>query len=255
MNNKLIISNIQRFSLSDGEGIRTTVFIKGCSLKCPWCANPENINNHIEKYYDLERNFYGTFGFEITLNNLYEEIIKDKIYYENGGVTFSGGEPLLWIKELEPLLIKLKKERINICFETSLYIPVDNLKLAIKYADFIITDLKILDKDLVSSVLKNNLDLYLKNIEYLFKNYDNTKIVIRIPVSNEYVLSNIEEYKKIIKKYNPSRVEIFKLHNLGEKKYKLLNKKITNFEEVSDDRLNDFKNEIGKICNVKVLKF
>ena len=52
MDNKIIISNIQHFSLSDGEGIRTTVFFKGCNLKCPWCANPENINKYIEKYYD-----------------------------------------------------------------------------------------------------------------------------------------------------------------------------------------------------------
>ncbi len=255
MDNRVIVSNIQRFSLSDGDGIRTTVFLKGCSLRCPWCANPENINNYIEEYYDSERNLKGKFGYEISLNDLYEEIIKDKIYYENGGVTFSGGEPLLWIKEIEPLLIKLKKEKINICFETSLYIPDANLKLAIKYADFIITDLKILDEDLVRKVLKNDLNLYLKNSDYLFNNFDRNKIILRIPVSNEYVINDYDKYIKFIKKYKPSKVEIFKLHNLGEKKYKLLNKKVTKFEEVSDNKLNDFKNEIGKVCIVNILKF
>ena len=60
---KVIISNIQRFSLHDGPGIRTTVFFKGCSLKCPWCSNPENINFNIEEYYENDEKKY--FGYEI----------------------------------------------------------------------------------------------------------------------------------------------------------------------------------------------
>ena len=104
----MIVTNIQHFCLHDGDGIRTTVFLKGCSLRCPWCANPENINMNIEKYVEklnnkeIEKNY----GFNITIDELYSEIVKDKNFYSNGGgVTFSGGEPILQINELEDLLI------------------------------------------------------------------------------------------------------------------------------------------------------
>ena len=126
----MIVTNIQHFCLHDGYGIRTTVFLKGCSLRCPWCANPENINMNIEKYVEklnnkeIEKNY----GFNITIDELYSEIVKDKNFYSNGGgVTFSGGEPILQINELEDLLIKLNNENINITFETALFVPKDYL--------------------------------------------------------------------------------------------------------------------------------
>ena len=86
------ITNIQHFCLHDGPGIRTTIFLKGCNLTCPWCANPENISYNIETY-DKDK----TFGYDISLNKLKKEILKDKTFYSlnDGGVTFSGGEPLL----------------------------------------------------------------------------------------------------------------------------------------------------------------
>ena len=132
---KVRITNIQRFCLSDGPGIRTTVFLKGCNLNCPWCANPENIEYEFNDYIK-DNGEKGIFGYDIELENLFEEIMKDKEYYKmnNGGVTFSGGEPLLQIKRLEPILKKLKENKINICFETALNIPKDLLLIAIKYA-------------------------------------------------------------------------------------------------------------------------
>ncbi len=255
MSSKVIVSNIQRFSLTDGEGIRTTVFLKGCSLKCPWCANPENINHSIERYHDADNNKDGVFGREMTIDEIYSEVVKDKVYYDNGGVTFSGGEPLLWINEYEELLKRLKDENINICFETSLFVKKEYMELALKYADSMIVDLKILDSDLTKNVLMNNLSLYLDNIETLFKIFDPSKIVIRIPVSNEYVISNSDKYVDFIKKYTPKRVELFKLHNLGEKKYLLLGLKMNKYEEVSDSDLDDFKNKLESVCETALLKF
>ncbi len=73
---KVIVSDIQRFSLHDGPGIRTTVFFKGCNLRCPWCSNPENLEFNIIPYeYENEK---GTYGYEITLEELEKEILKDK---------------------------------------------------------------------------------------------------------------------------------------------------------------------------------
>ena len=101
MKEKILISNIQRFSLQDGPGIRTTLFLKGCNLRCPWCANPENLENNIKKIVKDNREYI--FGYYMEVEKLKEELIKDKSYYElnNGGVTFSGGEPLLQFKKLE----------------------------------------------------------------------------------------------------------------------------------------------------------
>ena len=117
---KNIITNIQRFCLQDGPGIRTVVFFKGCNLNCPWCSNPENISFDIETSVDREI----TYGKEYNCKDLYDEIIKDKIYYKNsGGVTFSGGEPLWHVFEIKELLEKIKREKISIVFETTLSIP------------------------------------------------------------------------------------------------------------------------------------
>ena len=144
---KVRVSNIQRFSLHDGPGIRTTVFMKGCNLKCPWCCNPENIDYNFTAFNNLNVNEKGVFGFDIELDELYNELIKDSSYFKinNGGITFSGGEPLLQIKKLEPLLIKLKKHNINLCLETALQVPFEFVEIASKYFDEIIIDIKILE--------------------------------------------------------------------------------------------------------------
>lgn len=134
----ILYTNIQRFSLHDGPGIRTTVFLKGCSIRCPWCSNPENLSNQIQRYIkDGQEAFYGSF---MEPDELYAEILKDKNFYIGeiddysisnceemnrlpGGVTFSGGECLLQIEQLIPLLKRLRDEHIHITVESSLFVP------------------------------------------------------------------------------------------------------------------------------------
>ena len=239
---KVRVTNIQRFSLQDGPGIRTTVFFKGCSIRCPWCSNPENLKPEIEEYDG------GIFGLDIELEELEKEILKDKKYYKTGGgVTFSGGEPLLQFKRIEKLLENLKKQNINICVETSLYVPEELVGIALKYVDEFIVELKILDKKQAKEILKGNVEQYYLNIEKLLKN--NINIKLRIPVTKEYTLKH--ENKKLllqlIEKYKPKDIEIFKIHRLGEKKYKVLNKQMPQFEDVSDEELQEFLQEIVKL--------
>ena len=108
-NDEILISNIQRFSLHDGPGIRTTVFLKGCTLKCPWCANPENILYKSEAY-QTENGRAGVYGQWTTSDELYGEVMKDAVFYaQGGGVTYSGGEPLMQARPLLPLMEKLKR--------------------------------------------------------------------------------------------------------------------------------------------------
>ncbi len=250
------ITNIQHFSLDDGPGIRTTIFLKGCNLNCPWCCNPENIDYSIEKY--TQNNVEKEFGYDISLKDLEKEILKDEIFYSenDGGVTFSGGEPLMQIMELEPLLKSLKERNINICFETSLSAPTDFLNIAIKYIDEIFVDVKLLDKKEAKEILNLDIDLYYENLNVLSDTIANENIILRIPLNNEYTLKeeNIESILHLIEKYPDFKIEIFKTHNLAESKYNYLNKEFIEFSNVEDEKIDEILNLIKKINDdVKVI--
>ena len=254
---KVRVSNIQRFCLHDGPGIRTVVFLKGCNLRCPWCANPENMDFDFTNYCDINTGDKSIVGYDIEAVDLYDEIIKDRSYFKlnNGGVTFSGGEPLLQIKELEPLLKKLKENNVNIAIETDLQVDTDLVKIALKYVDEFIVDVKILDRELNKKILHGDIDLYIKNIELLDKS--NKIDTFRIPLSNEYTFTkkNQELLLSFLKKYKCKVVEIFKIHNLAESKYRAIGRKIISFSLVDDTELLEFYNKIKNMdVNVKIIK-
>ena len=253
----MIITNIQRFSLHDGPGIRTTVFLKGCSIRCPWCSNPENINHQIESYVkDGKEGFYGK---EYSVDQVLKEVLKDKIFYEdNGGVTFSGGEALLYAKELLPLMQQIKQNNISIAVESSLFVPSSYLEMVIPFVDYFYVDLKVMDKERCSFLLKGNLDLFKSNLAILAKS---KKFNVRIPVIYGYtddennikcIIDVIREYRSSIKK-----VGLIKGHNLGDNKYVTLGKEVPKKAEVSDLFLEEYKkkiiNSIDKV-NVEICK-
>lgn len=250
---KVRVSNIQRFCLQDGPGIRTTVFLKGCNLKCPWCANPENMDFEPTKYINENTKEQGIFGQDIETLDLFEEIIKDKEYYKinNGGVTFSGGEPLLQIKELESLLEKLKEEKINICVETALQVPTELVQIASKYVDEFIIDIKLLNSKDCEEILNGNIELYTRNLEILSKN--EAISIFRIPLVKNYTLKkeNILKILELLKKYKCGKVEIFKIHDLAESKYKSIGKEITKFPKIEDEEVEKIFNRIKEL-NVEV---
>jgi len=248
----MIVTNIQRFSLHDGPGIRTTVFMKGCSLRCPWCSNPENINPNPESF--IKNGIEGVFGKELSEDVIFNEVMKDtNFYFDKGGVTFSGGEPLLQAKEMCHLLKRFKKVGITTAIETCLFVPTENLKLVMEYVDYFYVDMKILDKTTCKNILNGDIELYKRNLELLSKN---KIITIRIPMIDGYttsdtnkklIIKEIEKYKKTINK-----IEIIKEHNLGESKYKSLGKTIPKYVELSDVVIEEFKNLIYDRTNIEV---
>ena len=171
--NKIRITSIQRGCVYDGPGVRTTVFLKGCSLHCPWCCNPETISQSQQWFCDdskcLVKNGMKSnlcqncircggeskeqncpFGVltpvsdEIEAKQLVELLLKDKeLYGESGGVTFSGGEPLLQAEVLLPVLQVLRKADVNIAFESTLFVPSKKLEIILSQTNTMIVDLKL----------------------------------------------------------------------------------------------------------------
>lgn len=257
MSNDVLITNIQRFSLHDGPGIRTTVFFKGCSLNCPWCSNPENIKSYKEFY---EKNsIKGEYGKIYSNQELYNILIKDKLYYTTreksiikdkltnidqcrliyaelpGGITFSGGEALLYLNKIEMVLKKLKEENIHLAIETSLVASRKDILFSINYIDLFYVDIKIIDKNKFKMLLGGNLDLYLNNLQELFAT--KKKVIFRIPIIKGYTDDerNIMNILHLLYKYKPLKVELIKGHNLGSSKYESLKRKIPVIEDISDE--------------------
>lgn len=236
---KVRVTDIQHFSLHDGPGIRTTVFFKGCNLRCPWCANPECISQKIQ----------GEFGYDISLDELEKEILKDEPFYKTGGgVTFSGGEPLLQIKYIEPLLKSLKLKNISICFETALFVPKEYLNIAKIYADEFIVDIKMLNSENTRNIIKGDINQYLDNLNVL----NLEKTTFRIPVT-EYSLNDEDLFLQLLNQHKPKKLEIFKLHNLAKRKYELLCKEMYT-KEVSDEQILDFKNKLSEIVPTEIIE-
>ena len=149
--NEGIIFDIKRYAINDGPGIRTTVFFKGCPLYCHWCHNPEGIDTNIEKLninkkINSKINQNEIVGYKINKEDLTNEILKDIIFYNEsgGGVTFSGGEPLLQIDFLHSMLIECKKNKINTAIDTCGYSTIKRIEKIYDYVDLFLYDLKFL---------------------------------------------------------------------------------------------------------------
>lgn len=248
----MLVTNIQRFSLHDGPGIRTTVFLKGCSLRCPWCSNPENLNPYIESY--IKDGKEGLYGKEYNVDEVFNEVMKDKNFYDNeGGVTFSGGEALLQARELVGLFKRFKEAGITTAIETCLFAPTDNLILLIPFIDFFYVDMKILDGVKCKETIKGNLNLYKTNLDFLTKE---KKITIRIPVIGGYtddennrrlVVEEIVKHKDSIIK-----IELIKEHNLGDSKYKSLRWDLPIYKGVSEELMEQYMKEIEDVVDIPV---
>ena len=265
----ILITNIQRFSLHDGPGIRTTVFLKGCSIHCPWCSNPETIKPEPEKY--LKNGIEGIYGKFYSVSELVKECLKDQKFYDGklssrdlwnitrpeqidqlpGGVTFSGGEALLQMEKLVPVCSLLHYNDIHIAVETCLFVPRSNLSLALDYIDFFYIDMKILNEARCKKVEHGNLNLYLDNLNTLLswkdKEGNYKPVVIRIPVIGSYtaISENREAVKKLVCKYKDRilKVEMIKEHSLAENKYRSLNMTM-DYHGVDDELMENYKTEL-----------
>lgn len=171
-----IIFDIKEFAINDGPGIRTTIFLKGCPLNCIWCHNPESINRKIEKNLLTEK----LIGYEVSSQELAQKLLssKDLFDFTNGGVTFSGGEPLLQSRFITETCLLLKG--VHKLLDTSGQISQAIFKQSVQYFDMIYFDLKIFDRELHKRFTGSFNDVILANARYLATS--NIKYTIRVPL-------------------------------------------------------------------------
>ena len=201
------IDSIETLGLVDGPGIRTVVFLNGCKLRCLYCHNPE-----MWKIKD----------YNMTVDELVNKILRYKPYYkDNGGVTFSGGEPLLQSDYLLEVCKRLKKEKINIALDTA-GVGNYNEKL-LDYIDLIIFDIKAVKSDDYNYITGYKIDESLKFLNKCQEKH--IKMWIRqviVPKINDNE-KNILELKKFISKLkNVEKVELLPYHTMAIDKYKKL---------------------------------
>lgn len=239
--NKGIITEIQRFSTDDGAGIRSTVFLKGCNNYCPWCHNPETIKKEPEIMFfknlclncglcKKEGMDYCTSGAlklcgkEVSPKEAAKTLLEDKPFFDasGGGVTFSGGEPLLQASFVLETAKILKKENVHIIIDTALNIDYDIIEALNPVTDCYFADLKGADYDECMKYTGVDLARVIFNIKQLLA--DRKEVLIRIPVIPDYSDSfeYMEKMKKILKDIGTNNFALLPFHNYGEAKYRAL---------------------------------
>lgn len=230
-NLKANIHSIVSMSTVDGDGIRYTIFMQGCNLRCKFCHNPDTWSHNINKL--------------VNVNELYNNIIKCKPYFDlsNGGVTFTGGEPLLQYEFLTVICRMLKEKNINIIIDTAGNIDmnkIDNYEELLRTVDLVVLDIKhinpIKNKWLTGVDNKNTLEF----ARYLSDN--NIPISVRqvyLPgITDESIEDLITLGKYLNELKTLKKFEVLPYHNMGEYKwkelgfkYELVNQKIPTDEE------------------------
>ena len=285
------IINIQKYSIHDGPGIRTTVFFKGCPLNCWWCHNPESQNPRPEIMFFEERctgcstcikrcptkaielfqghlvtyekkctlcgkccdlcpnNARELVGTDITVKELMSKLIKDEVFYEesNGGVTFSGGEPLMHSDYLINVLNICKDRDIHTTIDTSGYAPFEQFEKIIDSVDLFLFDIKHMnnEKHLEYTGVENTLILdNLKKLSQKGNIYVRMPIIAGINDDDE----NINMAINFLSNLNITQVDLLPYHKMGMDKYRRLNMqyKLSGFEKPTDEILDKIAEKFKK---------
>lgn len=283
-----IITNIQKFSTGDGPGIRTTVFVKGCPLRCLWCQNPETwtktpqiawyktkcigCGNCIENcpneaiseegdtlvpekelceacgrcVKECPKGARELIGEKISTEKVLEEIMKDKVFYEEsgGGVTISGGEALVQPEFTEELLRKCKNENIHTALDTSGYSEPESIENILPYTDLVLYDLKHSDSEKHEELTGVPLNKILKNL----KTIDNKGIPIwiRTPIVPDLTddVENIRKIAELISELeNVERYDLLPYNPLVKSDYENIDERypLEDLDEPDEEKMNKLK--------------
>lgn len=275
---KATIFDIERNSFVDGPGIRTTVFFKGCNLKCKWCHNPESqapekemmlykdkcigcgkcrevCPNHLKKCdfcgkcelfcaADARR----ICGKEYTVDEVLSEILKDKSFYEtsDGGATFSGGECMLQIDFLCELLKKCKENGIHTAVDTAGNVPWKYFEFIIPYTDMFLFDVKCISENLHIAGTGASNRLIIENLTTLSSVFKGS-IFIRIPVIGSFndTKEEMNKIKEFLNNINFDKIELLPYHNMGNNKYTALNRVLPDYIVPDKNKMDKFQKIFG----------
>ncbi len=257
------IFDIKRFAVHDGPGIRTTVFFKGCPLRCWWCHNPESFD--MKPIKASKRVILGDkifddceiIGRDYSLEELMVEISKDEVFYKEsgGGVTFSGGEPLLQFDFLLALCHQCRQKAISVTLDTSGYTDQETFKKILPEVDIFLFDLKIMDETNHKRYAGSSNQKILKNLKLAAESGKRT--IIRYPlipgINDDQ--DNIEAMAAEMKNLCLTEINILPYHRIAGDKYQRLNleEKLPDLEEPDDaqiERVREFF--AGKGFTVKI---
>lgn len=264
---KGIIFDLKKYAIHDGPGIRTTVFFKGCPLRCWWCHNPESQKLAAETIVTTNRrkclnlSYSETkevVGREVSVDEVMQEIEKDVLFYDQsgGGVTVSGGEPLVQPDFLDALLTECIRQNIHTAVDTSGFATWDVFERICDKVRLFLYDLKLMDDEEHKKYTNVSNKRILENLRELGKRRAN--VIARIPIipgitdsdKNLLELAIFLSSLKSIKEVN-----LLPYNRLGEKKYKRLNKlnKAEHLQVQSSQRMNELKSKFDSFrLNVKI---
>ncbi len=230
--NRGLTFDIRRYSVHDGPGIRTTVFLKGCPLHCVWCHNPEGIHPEpqpmrVSRTLDgKETSCNITVGKWHTVSEVFNVIEKDLIFYEEsgGGVTYSGGEPLMQPEFLIEMLEMCRRSGIHTAVDTSGHAEPELFTEVCRQADMLLFDIKTTNNQVHLEHTGVDNSLIMKNLHSLAGS--DTSVIIRIPIipgfnDNHKEMKAIRDSLLPLKK-NIRRIDLLPYHRLGRKKYEAL---------------------------------
>lgn len=223
------VHSIESFGTVDGPGIRFVIFLQGCILKCKYCHNRDTWAPCIGTKYNSQE--------------LLDKIMRYKTYFEssNGGVTVSGGEPLLQAKFLIELFKKLKDNGIHTAIDTSGALEIaDDIKELLKYTDLVLLDIKHIDDkkciELTSRTNKYNLE-FARYLDSINKDVWIRQVIVPTITDDEDDLIKLREFLKTL--HNVKNVELFPYHDMGKfkweelgEKYPLENVRVANDEDI-----------------------
>ena len=252
--NSGIIFKIKKYAIHDGSGIRTTIFLKGCPLDCWWCHNPEGKmpNPQVMKTDNSLGGRSEVVGKKMSVDEVIFEIEKDIIFYDEsqGGVTFSGGEPLLQAQFLLAMLKACRAKEIHTVVDTSGYAPAEIFVEICNMIDLVLFDLKLMDDEMHRRYTGVSNKTILKNLETL--SGFNTPHHIRFPLipgitdTDENVLS-VAEFVRALG--SVSRIDILPMHRIADGKYQRLDmqNKMANKQPPSPDEIATKKRQFEEL--------
>ena len=230
------VHSIESFGTVDGPGIRFVLFLQGCYLECKYCHNRDTWDINLGNYQSLDE--------------LFDKIMRYKNYIQpNGGVTISGGEPLLQVKFILELFTKLKKEGIHTCIDTSGMVAItQDIKDLLKVTDLVLLDIKHIDDEKCKELVGRSNKLELEFARYLSDN--NIPIWIRqvlIPGYTDDKNDLLKLKNFIISLKTVQKVEILPYHSAGEFKWKELGLKypLDGVRQADDNDVKRVKEILG----------